>query len=114
MRTICYDGVGALEFGNHTEKQFLNVMKGKLNKSRCRHYFKSLKCKSCKKSSRFTKSLGKKYWKNDLEPPLPLLEKMEALEKMCKKCKYNTKKNCTLKQFKTWSGARWGKCKYTV
>ena len=45
---ICYTGVGSIKSGNHTKKQFLNIM-NKNSKKECSIYNKSLKCKSCKK-----------------------------------------------------------------
>ena len=48
---ICYTGIGAIEDGNHTKKEFLSVM-DKTSKKKCSVYIKSLKCKSCKKSKK--------------------------------------------------------------
>jgi hypothetical protein len=45
---ICYTGIGSRKSGNHTRKQYLNVMK-KHFKNDCSKYKKSLKCRSCKK-----------------------------------------------------------------
>ena len=45
---ICYTGIGSLKSGNHTKKQYLEVM-NKTFKKECPIYIKSLKCKSCKK-----------------------------------------------------------------
>ena len=46
---ICYTGIGSLKSGNHTKKQYLEIM-DKNFKKKCSIYIKSLKCKSCKKS----------------------------------------------------------------
>lgn len=46
---ICYTGIGSKEDGNHTEKEYLEVM-NKNFKKKCIPSKKSLKCKSCKKS----------------------------------------------------------------
>ena len=45
---ICYTGIGSVKTGNHTKKQFLELMNRNLKKN-CSVYIKSLKCKSCKK-----------------------------------------------------------------
>lgn len=50
---ICYTGIGALKkSGNHTRKQYLEVMNKNLKKD-CSLYIKSLKCKSCKKKKNY-------------------------------------------------------------
>ena len=41
---ICYTGVGSEKTGNHTKKQYLEVM-NKNYKKECSIYIKSLKCK---------------------------------------------------------------------
>jgi len=45
---ICYTGIGSLKSGNHTKKQYLEIM-DKNFKKKYTIYIKSLKCKSCKK-----------------------------------------------------------------
>jgi hypothetical protein len=58
---ICYTGIGSLKTGNHTKKQYLEVM-DKNFKKECSVYTKSLKCKSCKKSKEMnTKEVKKQY-----------------------------------------------------
>lgn len=83
---ICYTGVGSVKTGNHTKKQYLEVM-NKNYKKKCSIYIKSLKCKSCKTMMNTTEQLNK-----------------------CKRCKNNKTKKCNLKKYILFSGAEFGKC----
>lgn len=102
---ICYTGEGASKTGNHTQKQYLEVM-DKNSKKECSIYIKSLKCKSCKKwkkiiNAKFKKKHTKKSKKEDNF--LKLMDK-------CNRCKNNKTKKCNLKNYIEYSGAEFGKC----
>lgn len=121
IKHICYSGVGARKNGDHTTKQFLNIMnkkskipwKNKYSTKRlCSEYMKSLKCKSCKKRKQIFK-----YWKRSRKknsgysPSIRSQKKEELLLKKCMKCQKNSKIICDLNDFIKYSGALKGKCK---
>ena len=87
---ICYTGIGSVKTGNHTKKQFLELMNRNLKKN-CSVYIKSLKCKSCKKSIEMNS------------------KEVNQISK-CKRCKNNKTKKCNLKNYILFSGAEFGKC----
>ena len=114
MNNICYTGEGALKSGNHTQKQYLNVM-NKNFKKKCSVYIKSLKCKSCKKSIEMNSKEIKKQLKAQLKNKTYKLTKKreEKLIKQiskCDRCKNNKTKKCNLKNYIEFSGAEFGKC----
>jgi hypothetical protein len=111
---ICYTGIGSIKTGNHTKKQYLEVMNKNFNKE-CSVYMKSLKCKSCKKSLEMNTKQHKIHIKAQLKnKPYKMSNKTE--EKLlkqiskCKRCKNNKTKKCNLKKYILFSGANFGKC----
>ena len=111
---ICYTGEGALKSGNHTQKQYLAVM-DKNEKKRCAVHFKSLKCKSCKKSREMNTKEIKKQLKAQLKKKTYKLskkteEKIVKQMSKCDRCKNNKTKKCNLKNYIEYSGAEFGKC----
>jgi len=111
--SVCYDGIGALESGNHTTQEFLKVM-DKTSGKDCPRYLKSLKCKSCKKYRKTFKKETKEIRlaeKNGV--PFTMSKKLKEeqikLERICNKCRKTTRK-CNLKMYLTYSGAHKGNC----
>jgi len=110
---ICYTGIGSVKTGNHTQKQFLDVM-NKTSKKECSVYIKSLKCKSCKKWG----DIIVKHMKRANAPQLNKTYKMtnktkQKLKKLlskCKRCKNNKTKKCNINNYILYSGAELGKC----
>ena len=107
---ICYTGIGSLKTGNHTQKQYLEVM-NKNYKKKCSVYIKSLKCKSCKKSiemntKEVNKQLKNKTYKMTNNTEIKLLTQINK----CNRCKNNKTKKCNLKNYILFSGAQFGKC----
>ena len=111
---ICYTGVGSLKTGNHTKKQYLEVM-NKNYKKKCSVYIKSLKCKSCKKSiemnskevkKQINAQLKNKTYKMSNKKEIKLLKQISK----CKRCKNNNTKKCNLNNYIIFSGAELGKC----
>ena len=114
INNICYTGIGAKKNGNHTEKEYLEVM-NKNFKNKCSYYIKSLKCKSCKKSIAMnTKELKKQIntqLKNKTYKMTSKIEnKLVKQTNICNKCKKNKTKKCNLKDYITFSGAELGSC----
>jgi hypothetical protein len=111
---ICYTGIAAKKTGNHTKKQYLEVMNNNFNKD-CSVYIKSLKCKSCKKNLEMNNKEHKKHIEAQLKnKPYKLSNKTEKklLEQRskCKKCKNKNTKKCNLEKYILFSGANFGKC----
>jgi len=116
MTIICYTGIGARKDGDHTQEQFLNIMND--NKDVCSSFFKSKKCKPCKKYN----TKVNKYFKQQMdkakkeqkpgESPKLVLEKTFTKDKnMCEKCKNTNLKPCSLKEYIEYTGAEMGSCK---
>ncbi len=111
---ICYTGIGSVKTGNHTKKQYLEVM-NKNYKKECSVYIKSLKCKSCKKSiemnTKRVKKLINAQLKNKTYKMSNKTEKklLKQISK-CERCKNNKIKKCNLKNYMLFSGAEFGKC----
>jgi hypothetical protein len=111
---ICYTGIGSRKTGNHTEKQYLEVM-NKNHKKKCSVFIKSLKCKSCKKSVKMNTEEAQKQLKAQLQNKTYKIshDKEKKLLKQiskCKRCKNNKTKKCNLKNYMLFSGAEFGKC----
>ena len=111
---ICYTGIGSLKSGNHTKKQYLDVMNKNFEK-KCAVYIKSLKCKSCKKSIKMNTKEVKKQIKAQLKNKTYKMSKKtekKLLKQMnqCKRCKENKTKKCDLDNYIEFSGAEWGVC----
>lgn len=111
---ICYTGVGSVKTGNHTQKQYLEVM-NKNFKKKCSVYIKSLKCTSCKKSIKMNSQelkkqinakLKNKTYKMTINTEKKLLKQISK----CKRCKNNKTKKCNLNNYILFSGAEFGKC----
>jgi hypothetical protein len=111
---ICYGGIGSLEGGTHTQKEFLDSMDKHFN-TECSTYTKSLQCKSCKD---YTKELNKEVKKQiryKKQNKLYTLSKKRNLflgkqYLRCNTCKKKHTRKCTLKEYIAFSGAELGKC----
>ena len=112
---ICYTGIGARKSGNHTRKQYLNVMNKHFKKD-CSKYTKSLKCKSCKKNQEMATRNFKKQMKAQLEKKTYKMSKkteekfFKQIEK-CNTCRNKKTRNCNFKKYIDFSGAELGICK---
>ena len=111
---ICYTGIGSLKSGNHTQKQYLEVM-NKTFKKECPVYIKSLKCKSCKKITEHNTKEVKKQVKALLKNKTYNMSKKAEIKlfnqsNTCKRCKNNKTKKCNFKNYILYSGAEFGKC----
>ena len=111
---ICYTGIGSVKTGNHTKKQFLELMNRNLKKN-CSVYIKSLKCKSCKKSIEMNSKEVKKQINAQLKNKTYKMSSKKEKELLnqiskCKRCKNNKTKKCNLKNYILFSGAEFGKC----
>jgi hypothetical protein len=62
LKNICYTGTGSLKSGNHTKKQYMDVMDKKY-REKCAVHTKSLQCKSCQKSTKMNSEEAKKIIK---------------------------------------------------
>ena len=116
--TICYTGVGAKKSGNHTEKEYLEVMNKHFKKD-CSQYIKSLKCKSCKKSIQMTGKEVKKIINAHLKKKTYKISKTQNKKLLnqiskCKRCKNKNTKKCNLKKYILFSGAEMGKCAQNI
>ena len=110
-KTICYTGIGSLASGNHTEKEFLDVMT-KHFEQECSLHTSSLKCKSCKKlANQNAKNLLKQpnYKKNSKTYKLSKKDEVKLRER-CNKCKKRYTRKCGLKEYMQFTGADEGKC----
>ena len=103
---ICYTGEGSLKTGNHTQKQYLEVMNKNFIKE-CPIYIKSLKCKSCKKWKKMINAKLKKKTQKMSKKEDNFLQQMDK----CNQCKNKTTKKCNLKNYIEYSGAEFKKCK---
>lgn len=111
---ICYTGIGSQENGNHTRKEFLDVMT-KHFKQKCSLYTRSLKCKSCqelkkqstngvmKQIEAYKKNKTHKISKQNHNSNNKILLK-------CNKCRKKNTRKCSLKEYIDFSGAEAGKC----
>jgi hypothetical protein len=98
---VLYTGIGARKSGNHTKKQYLQVMDKNFKKD-CSVYIKSLKCKSCKK----LKKIWKTHLKNKTNKMRTKTEKKFGKEMdLCIKCKNNKTKKCNYEEYVLFSGA---------
>ena len=98
---IFYTGIGARKSGNHTKKQYLEVMDKNFKKD-CSVYIKSLKCKSCKK----LKKIWKTHLKNKTNKMTKKTEKKFGKQMdLCMKCKKNKTKKCNFEEYVLFSGA---------
>ena len=103
---ICYTGIGSHENGNHTIKEFLDIMT-KDFKQRCSQYTKSLKCKSCKEVKKQIEAHKKnKTYKISKQKH----NSIDKLRLKCYKCQKKNTRKCRLKEYIDFSGAEAGKC----
>ena len=113
-KTICYTGLGAVvKNGNHTVKQFREVMQKNKNKigvghKSCASSHKTRKCRSCKAykillNNRLMKQL-------DTKKENKITKNEESLYKKCVKCGKTGLKPCSLKQNMDFVGAEPIKC----
>ena len=114
--SICYTGDGSVKSGNHTKKQYLEIM-NKIYKKKCSIYIKSLKCASCKKSIKLNDKEIKKQLKHQSEVKNRTYkiskkteEKLMKQMSKCRRCKHNTTKKCNFNNYILFSGAELGKC----
>jgi len=103
---ICYTGDGSLKTGNHTQKQYLELMNKNFEKE-CPIYIKSLKCKSCKKWKKMMSAKLKQKTQKMSKKEDNFFKQMNK----CNRCKNNKTKKCNLKNYILYSGAEFGKCK---
>uniref|UniRef100_A0A6C0HJB2 Uncharacterized protein n=1 Tax=viral metagenome TaxID=1070528 RepID=A0A6C0HJB2_9ZZZZ len=113
-KNICYTGTGSLKSGNHTKKQYLDVM-DKLYREKCAVHTKSLQCKSCLKSSKMNSEEAKKQiaaQKNNKTYKMSTKTENQLLQQMskCKQCKTENTKPCNFNDYLRFSGAELGKC----
>ena len=111
---ICYTGFGSVKTGNHTQKQYLEVM-NKNYKKKCAVYIKYLKCKSCEKTKdMYTKEIKKQIKLHLKNKTYKISNKtqrnMIKQYNKCKRCSNNKTKKCNLKNYILFSGAEFGKC----
>ena len=98
---IFYTDIGARKSGNHTQKQYLQVMDKHFKKD-CSVYTKSLKCKSCKKLNKMWKT----HLKNKTHTMTTKKQKKFATQmNACIKCKKNKTKKCDFYEYIEFSGA---------
>ncbi len=106
--------------GNHTKKQFLEIMnrsskiswkKNSGHRYFCEAHLKALKCKSCKQKKNITKYQNRQMRKNPkYEPSKKVFSKQMRIISRCIRCADNNNETCNLKDFIKWSGAIIGKC----
>jgi hypothetical protein len=111
---ICYTGIGSHENGNHTRKEFLDVMT-KHFKQKCSQYTKSLKCKSCKEvKKQSTNEVIKQIEAHKKNKTYKISkQKHNSINKLrlkCDKCQKKNTRKCRLKEYIDFSGAEAGKC----
>jgi hypothetical protein len=113
-KTICYRGQGAVvKNGNHTVKQFREVMKKNKNNivldhKSCANWRKEQKCRSCKI---YKILLNKRLMKQlDTKKENKITKNEESLYKKCVKCGNTGLKPCSLKQYMDFVGAEPIKC----
>ena len=116
--TICYDGPEARKDGNHTRKQFMNIME-KYSKRDCLNFMKDLKCKTCKRKEMTAKEKKKQLLairqaiKNKIPYKLTAKQEKDYLKRMekCNRCKKKmTMRRCNFDNYILYSGASSGKC----
>lgn len=113
MESVCYTGYGALPSGNHSHKQYMQVMQKHFG-SECPTYIKSLTCDPCNQLREFDKKIMKKMKKNK-SYKLTMRERNKILDvsKKCWRCKNKGTKKCTVQEYIDFSGAYPGKCDRT-
>ena len=74
----------------------------------CKIYYKSKKCKSCKKYKQINNKIGKIY-KNNGKINSETLKLYNKLNNKCDKCSSNKTKKCNSKQIKNYSKWYYGK-----
>ena len=77
-------------------------------KDACRIYYKSKKCKSCKKYKQINNKIGKIY-KSNGKINSKTKKMSNKLSKKCDKCSSNKTKKCNFKQIKFYSKWYYGK-----
>jgi len=99
---ICYTGTGSQENGNHTRKEFLDIMT-KYYAQKCPQYTKSLKCKSCKELKKQTSNevnkqikaqmKNKTYNASTYKISKPKQNLINKLRLKCDKCRNKKQEN---------------------
>ena len=106
---ICYTGLGASKDGNHTKKEFLDIMKTHF-KTYCPKYIKGLTCPSCTEMMKHvnTSLKNKNYTYTEEEK-----KQYRRIGNECVRCRNKYSKPCTFKQYRRYlkSSTRLGKCK---
>ena len=108
---ICYTGIGSLKNGNHTRKQFLDIM----TKHFAKECTKSCKCNSCKKFNKQNSNELKKAVEASKKNKTYKISKrkVNSIKKLrlnCDKCLNKNTRKCSLKEYIKFSGAEVGKC----
>lgn len=112
---ICYTGMHAKSSGQHTKKEFLDIME-KNYSVLCSTSKKKLSCDPCKQHKKlyavyvkkllaYTRKGGKSY-----KMPKDLENKIADKWRKCEKCSKKNTKKCSLEEFLEYSGAEPGKC----
>lgn len=120
---VYYDGEKGR--GNHTRKQFMQIMNRHFQKQ-CSEYIKSLRCHSCRKlishstnaalksmkyqikylkkhKKRWTKKVRERYNKSLYSRQF--MKKYNSLCDKCKRCKTRSNKKCNFADYVRFSGA---------
>ena len=111
---ICYTGIGSLENGNHTRKEFLDIMT-KHYAQKCSKYTKSNKCNSCKDLKKQTTNEVMKQIEAQKKNKTYKISKrkvnsIKKLRLKCDECQNKNTRKCRLKEYIDFSGAEMGKC----
>ena len=100
-KQIVYTGIGAKKTRMHTEREFLHIMNKTFKKS-CATELRGNKCKSCKKSKEFLHKMIKSHKPANTNA---ITRKYNQYSAKCQRCKRNTTKKCSLKEYIKFSGA---------
>ena len=111
---VCYTGIGSLKNGNHTRKEFLDIMT-KHYAQKCSKYTKSNKCNSCKDlKEQTTNEVMKQIEAQKKNKTYKISKrKVNSIKKLrlnCDKCLNKNTRKCSLKEYIKFSGAEVGKC----
>jgi len=120
---VYYDGERGR--GNHTRKQFMQIMNKHFQKE-CSKYIRSLRCYSCRKlmshstnaalksvkyhikyrkkhKKRWTKKVRERYFKRLYSKQF--MKKYKSLDEKCERCKTRLNERCNFAEYLRFSGA---------